>query len=358
MLLALLYFLLITAAEVLTISVRPQWGVLLHSCLLIALTIQGATATKVKKRRFLLVMALVPLIRILSTALPLAGRPLLDWHVSIGGLLFVAIYFTTRAVQLDARRIGLHLKNWPLQVGLGILGIPLGYFEYLILRPMPLINSWNLVSFLDASFVLIVFTGILEEVIFRGLMQEVTIEMMGFLGIFFSAAVFTVLHVGYKSTSDLFFVFGVALIFGLVVARSHSILGVSLAHGLINIFLYLIFPLAALGVISIPGFSNRPTDGSAQPVPISAQPTEEGSSTMRLTPSPIAITPGSAATPIVSTPQPPDPISTPTSMELSGTAIVTRSVIFSAFTFDSGNGSTSSIEASDGICYTPPSRCG
>jgi membrane protease YdiL (CAAX protease family) len=254
MLIPTLYLLLIAAAESITVWVNPQVGVLMHVCLLLALILHGAITGKVLLRRFLLVMTLVPLIRILSTTLPLAGRPLLEWHIVIGALLFVAIFFTFRAVQLDRKRVGLHFDRWPWQLMLGLVGVPLGYIEYQILQPAALISSWSIVSFIDASFVLLIFTGLLEEIIFRGLMQEVTMEIMGIGGIFYTAGIFAVLHLGYKSLPDLLFVYGVALLFGWIVYTTRSLLAVTLAHGVINIFLYLLLPLAAMGTIHFPVF--------------------------------------------------------------------------------------------------------
>ena len=54
--------------------------------------------------------------------------------------------------------------------------------------------------------------------------------MYGRYGITFSAILFAVLHVGYGSVSDVIFVFGVAIVFGLVTHFSGSLLGVSIAN--------------------------------------------------------------------------------------------------------------------------------
>jgi hypothetical protein len=59
--------------------------------------------------------------------------------------------------------------------------------------------------------------------------------------------VFAVLHLGYKSALDMLFVFGVAIGFGLLTLYTGSILGSTLAHGLTNIALFLIFPFLVGG---------------------------------------------------------------------------------------------------------------
>ena len=87
-------------------------------------------------------------------------------------------------------------------------------------------------------------TGFAEELIFRGMMQQTVTEVLGRgWGIFYVAALFAVLHVGYHSLIDVVFVFGVAIFFGLTRAHTGSIVGVSLAHGMTNILLFLTMPL-------------------------------------------------------------------------------------------------------------------
>jgi membrane protease YdiL (CAAX protease family) len=111
----------------------------------------------------------------------------------------------------------------------------LGLIEYFILRPAPLIESLTWQTVWLPALILLVFTGVLEEVIFRGVMQHTAIGALGRLGLFYVAAIFAVLHLGYRSILDVLFVFAVAVLFGLLVPRRGSLLGVSLAHGLTNI---------------------------------------------------------------------------------------------------------------------------
>jgi membrane protease YdiL (CAAX protease family) len=77
-------------------------------------------------------------------------------------------------------------------------------------------------------------------------MQRAAVEQLGaFGGILYVAALFAVLHMGYRSLADVIFVFAVALFFGLVTSYTGSIIGVSLAHGLTNVILYLTMPFGA-----------------------------------------------------------------------------------------------------------------
>jgi uncharacterized protein len=59
--------------------------------------------------------------------------------------------------------------------------------------------------------------------------------------VFYVSSFFTVLHIIHHSAVDLLFVLAVALFFSFIANISRSILGVSLAHGLTNIGLYLVW---------------------------------------------------------------------------------------------------------------------
>ncbi len=264
--LALIYLVLIFSAEVLTIL--NHWaGLILHSLILLVMLFHGATTRQTGRRRFLISLTLVPLIRILSISLPLHKLPLIFWYLAIGSLLFLAASVTLRVTGLGARRIGLAVTSWPAELGIASIGLVLGLVEYFILYPAPLINRLRLDEFLLAAFILLVFTGVLEEFIFRGLIQETSIGVLGRGGLVYTAFLFAILHIGYLSLPDVLFVFGVGLMFGLFVARTRSLVGVSLAHGLTNISLYLIYPFLFAGMVSSPTPSS-PQDVLSPPVEI------------------------------------------------------------------------------------------
>jgi hypothetical protein len=110
-------------------------------------------------------------------------------------------------------------------------------------------------------------TGFIEELIFRGMMQRAATEALGRFGLPYVAALFAVLHVGYLSVLDVVFVLIVGLFFGWVAARTHSIVGVTLSHGLTNIVLFLVMPLSP--VFNPPETPFLP----GTPVPLPATPT-------------------------------------------------------------------------------------
>lgn len=240
--LAVGYLVTLTLAEVLTTLVEPRLGLLLHSLLLAGTLAYSARRWDRPVHRFWTTLSLAPLIRLISLSLPLRMFPQVYWYLVISIPLFIATAVVRRILNFSWEECGLHGKGLPLQLFVVVVGPFLGLVEYRILRPAPLISSLKWDQVLVPALILLVGTGLLEELIFRGVMQRAVLEVMGKQGIIYVSAVFAVLHTGHRSLADVFFVFGVALFFGWFVYRTRSIVGVSLVHGLINIWLFLIVP--------------------------------------------------------------------------------------------------------------------
>jgi membrane protease YdiL (CAAX protease family) len=96
------------------------------------------------------------------------------------------------------------------------------------------------------ALILLVSTGFIEELVFRGIMQRAASECLGEgLGSVYVAAIFAMMHMGHSSWPDIVFVFGVSLFFSWVVVRTRSVVGVTIAHGVTNIVLFLVLPTLA-----------------------------------------------------------------------------------------------------------------
>jgi hypothetical protein len=141
------------------------------------------------------------------------------------------------------RMVGLTLRKIPLQILFGLTGFLLGYIDYMILHPAPMMNAPRLELIWLPALILMVFTGFLDELIFRGMLQYTALQQLGRFGIPYVAVIYTLLQLGYHSALHLLMVLCVSLVFGWFVWRTGSILGVILSHGLTNITLYLVLPI-------------------------------------------------------------------------------------------------------------------
>jgi hypothetical protein len=201
--------------------------------------------------RFYIGLSIAPLIRILSLSIPLQG--VADQYVYlITGIPFlIAIIVTARMAGFHMSDLYLSQKKhqksrhgWKVQLAIALIGIPLGLMEYFILRPEPIIPQLTLGAVVTASIILIIFTGFTEELTFRGIMKRATDDLFGErTSVIYVSLVFAVLHITHLSALDVFFVFGVGLLFSSIVQQTKSLYGVTLAHGLTNINLFIFGPL-------------------------------------------------------------------------------------------------------------------
>jgi membrane protease YdiL (CAAX protease family) len=240
---ALGYLVVLAVAELLTALVAPRGGLVLHGVVLMTLLLHTALTWGHPSHRLLLSLTFAPLIRLLSLSMPLAGFPLIYWYFIVSVPLLVAAAIALRTLGFSSVGIGLNLKALPLQVLVALTGMSIGYIEYRILQPAPLARSLAWQEIWLPALILLVCTGFAEELIFRGMMQEAATQVCGQVwGVLYVAVLFAVLHVGYQSLPDVLFVFNVALFFGLAKTVTGSILGISLAHGVTNILLFLTMP--------------------------------------------------------------------------------------------------------------------
>jgi len=239
---ALGYLALITVAELVTTYVTSPAGLVLYGGLLVILLAHSALTSGNPYHRLLLGLALAPLTRILSLCLPLMDFPQLYWYLIISIPLGVATVLTARLLGFSREQLGLSVRRVPLQLLVALTGIIFGIVEYRILRPPALIDDLTWPNLLVAGMILMVCTGFAEEVIFRGVIQRASIQALGRFGLLYGAILFAVLHIGYASIPDVVFVFFVALLFGWIAEATWSLAGVTLAHGITNIVLFLIMP--------------------------------------------------------------------------------------------------------------------
>ena len=241
-----LYAMVMAVAELL-VTVKPWYGIVLHTLILICLLISSAVAYGQPRSKLYTALTLGPLIRILSLSLPLAHLPRIYWYAAVSFPLLAGAFVIARINNYSPGNAGLRYGNWRKNTLLHILtllsGIPLGIAEYFILRPEPIFKTFDPVAFIPPGLIFLICTGFTEEVIFRGIMFKAAADYLSSKNsIFLTGFVFAALHITHLSFIDVVFVFAIAVYFALIVKRTGSIFGVAMAHGIININLYLIWP--------------------------------------------------------------------------------------------------------------------
>jgi hypothetical protein len=233
----------VAVAELVVTYLSPQLGLALHGLLLVLIFLHASLGAQGNARKLLYTLALAPLIRLLSLSMPLLQFQFTYWYLIIGAPLLIGAVLVLRLTGYSAASVGLGWgRRLPWQMAVGFSGLSLGFVEYYILRPQPLAQALSFQQVWLPALILLVFTGFLEELIFRGLMQRAAIAVLNRAGLLYVSLLFAALHIGYRSLLDIAFVFCVGLYFSVAVERTRSLFGVTLAHGLTNVALFLVFP--------------------------------------------------------------------------------------------------------------------
>lgn len=205
----------------------------------------------VREIRVLQAFALVPLFRLVNLGIPVFVDFTLYWLPLIYAPMFPAIYLVSRS-QTD-----LSIRLNPL-VGTLLLipGVALAAFFaeiwYILISPQALILEWSQTQLVLIAVVMIGFVGLVEELLFRAILQRVLQARIGrWTGLLIASLVFGLMHSVYATDKALFFGAAVGVVLGLLYDWSDSIGLVAGVHGLMNIFLFAVIPLQGpvLGVV-------------------------------------------------------------------------------------------------------------
>lgn len=242
------YLFLITGAELLT-SYDPLLGVVSHILILCGLLLYAAIEYDGNKifAQFLMVLVIPPMIRILSLSMPIVHFSRIFWFILISIPIFIAVFTCMWLLGIRPKDAGLVMprrRDAPIEAGVILMAVPFGIIEYLILKPSPLGLYLAIPNLIALVLIILVCTGFLEELSFRGLMQFTTLQLISkWWAILFVSAIFGVLHAGNLSFLDCLLAFSVGLMFSVVRYRTGSIYGITVSHGVINIILFVVAPM-------------------------------------------------------------------------------------------------------------------
>lgn len=189
-------------------------------------------------------LALIPLYILLTSSLP--------WFFLSQELLLPAVYSAILALcgwhiyrkNIGLRQIGFHQDKWLRYILTGILvGIPLGVSEYFIITPAAAFPSFEIrYLFRDLAY-MVVFVGLGEELLFRGLVQREMTNLLGWKwGLIGASLMFGVMHLTWRSIPELLFTSSAGFLFGYLYYRTRSLVAPIIAHGVGNTILVAVMP--------------------------------------------------------------------------------------------------------------------
>jgi len=239
----LLFVMVTVFSEVVTMFVDVVSGAMIYGAILLIL-INLAYFSKIHRTsQVYLALTLLPLLRILSLAMPIHQVPPIFQYVLTGVPLLVATFVVIRSNGLPSLRLNLTGLEWVYQIIISLSGIPLGVIAALTLVPPPsLVSPTNLLGILLLWIVFTLFGAVTEELIFRGLVQKALSYSFGAFSVVLSSILYASMFLGTLSPGYVIFYGLTGLLFSIWVHISGSIIGVIMAHSLMNI-LFLLFTL-------------------------------------------------------------------------------------------------------------------
>jgi hypothetical protein len=159
------------------------------------------------------------------------------------GLCWLYIY----QKQLDLKQIfgaipGVGQIAWFIPAGI-LIGVSLGFFEYIILRPSPVYGHITATEIVVNVLYMLFFVGLGEELLFRGLIQNDLSRLFGWRwGLILSSAFFSIMHLTWRSVPELLFVFVAGLIFGSLYLKTRGLYLSILVHCMNNTVLVAVYP--------------------------------------------------------------------------------------------------------------------
>ena len=244
---AAVYLLAIVIAEGTLDLGFPSVALVLYSVLLLSLILQSVLASTRFVCTFLLSIALIPLMRLVALSLPLAPIPLVYWYLAVSVPMLIASFVLAKVLKVPRSEMGIKLGDVFSQMTVAVTGLGLGYIEYQIHQPSSPISGFPAWQLWVPSLILLFSTGFTEELVFRGIMQKAAMRSIGTLtGMLFVTVLYASLQLGQGSWTLFVFVLIAAGYFACVVAKTGSIVGVSISHGLSNIMYFLVLPRSDL----------------------------------------------------------------------------------------------------------------
>ena len=243
--LLMLPVLLIILAELLLFSGEMQYSIWVHVFVLIGLAMATVYTGDTYLFKPYQALMLLPLLRLVNISMPIFFDMTLYLYIFIYTPLIIPVYIIAVHQGFTFEQLGFTFKYWKLIIPVSvIIGFTIAQGEYYLIHAGTLIPDLSFWNILKLSVVMIMFIGLIEELIFRSILQTRLEESMGmFSGLIVASILFGVLHSGYGTFYEMLFVSLAGLIMGYIFQKTRSLPLIALTHGMVNIFLFGLIPL-------------------------------------------------------------------------------------------------------------------
>ena len=186
-------------------------------------------------------LALISMFRVVNLSFALVSTVTIYWLATIYGVMYLPIILLIVHEKLSRYDLGIYdVRRSVVLVPLGaVIGADLGVIEYAIFANNPLIPNASVVQLIQLSIVMIFFVVLVEELLFRVLIQPQLIERTGAIaGILITSVLFGAMHAGYANVYELLFATGAGIILGVAFYETKNLPFVVAIHSFNNIVLF------------------------------------------------------------------------------------------------------------------------
>ncbi|MGB9927709.1 MAG: lysostaphin resistance A-like protein, partial [Methanosarcina sp.] len=235
----------ITAAELLIFFGKMEAAVWMHVGTLIAFSLAYMLIKDPEIHKIHQALMLLPVLRLINLSMPVFFETTLYTFVFVYAPLAIPVAVIVIHQRHSLEQIGISMKNIEAYM---ILSVPAGFFlglgEFLTIRAGYLVPDLTLMNLLKLSVVMVFFVGLVEEVIFRSILQtRLQVALSVQEAILITSILFGLMHSGYGTFHEIIYTGFVGLIMGLTFYKTKSLPFVAVLHGLVNVFLFGVFPL-------------------------------------------------------------------------------------------------------------------
>ncbi|TFH03776.1 MAG: CPBP family intramembrane metalloprotease [Methanosarcina sp.] len=234
----------IVFAEFMIYSGRVIEAMEVHAAILLGLSLSMLYIKNEEIQKTYQALLLLPVLRLVNLSMPAFYEETLYSFVFIYGLLTIPVTialthqgFTREQLGITFKRIGFYI---PLSI---IMGLLLGAGEYFIIETNYLIPDLSIPNLLMLTFIMVFLVGLIEEIIFRSILQTRLEVLLGSReGLVITSVLFGLMHSGYGNIGEVFYTLFVGFIIGFMFYRTRSLPLVTMIHGFINVFLFGVIP--------------------------------------------------------------------------------------------------------------------
>jgi len=243
------YIFAFIAIEFQSIWLEPKLSTLYYGIILFFLLHHYIFSTSDPNRTKLLLLAIVPLLRIISLGMPVGLVDPLYRYPMVGMPIFLATGLILKESNIPWSSFAL---QWPRirkrddiweNILIALSGIPLGLMGYYFADPIPLVTQFNWPQVIASILGVFIYIALLEEIIFRGIILHTLQSTYGQVGIVISTVVYTVLFTSYHSIEGIVLMGLASLLYSWHVLESRSILAATISHTLMVVGMLIVWPI-------------------------------------------------------------------------------------------------------------------